>query len=284
MKLTNRLELPQPIVDAVRADEYSRGDSDMSVTQLLKPPRITALEAAHADEIEEDVSDRIFSLLGQCMHTVLERADKTGVCERRLSVEIEGIKVSGQMDRYEDGTLSDYKLVTAYKFKAPGVPEEYAAQVNCYAHLLRANGHPVKRLEIVGILRDWSKLEAQRDPEYPQRQVVVREVPMWSEAATEKYLRERVILHRQARVKLPLCSDAERWAKDPTWAVMKEGGKRAVRVYSVEKEAQAHAASATGLHVVFRPGVSVRCGNYCSVAKHCEQHQSTLRNTEDESA
>src|SRR3954463_10849323 len=38
MKLTNRLGLPEPIVAAVANDGYSRGDADISVTSLLKPP------------------------------------------------------------------------------------------------------------------------------------------------------------------------------------------------------------------------------------------------------
>lgn len=274
MKLTNRLNLPQPLVDAVKNDTYSRGEAAISVTSLLKPPRQLALETEHFDEIEEDASDRMWSLMGQVVHGILERADKTGIAERRLFVEVEGWKVSGQMDRYIDGVLQDYKVVTVYKFKDGGVPEEYEQQLNIYACLLRLNGHPVTGLQIVGILRDWSKLEARRDPEYPQTQVVVRDVPLWEPERAYQFMRERVILHQQARVKLPMCSDTDRWAKAPKFALMKVGGKRAVKLYDSEAEARAHASiDPKNLRVEVRPGESVRCAAYCAVAKFCTQYQ-----------
>lgn len=271
MKLTNRLNLPQPIVDAVRNDEYTKGDADISVTTLLKPARVVALERKHADAIEEDASERIFSLCGQVVHGILERADKTGIAERRLSVEVEGWRISGQMDRYVDGLLQDYKFVTAYKFKDGGVPEEYEQQLNIYAEILRRNGHPVTRLQIVGILRDWSKMEARRDENYPQEQIVVRDVALWPEEQAAKFLRERVILHQQAQVDLPICKADERWAKPDTWAVIKQGAKRATRVYENEAEALAHAAQDSSLYVKFRPGESIRCAAYCRVARFCTQ-------------
>src|SRR3990167_5596923 len=49
MKLTNKQGLPQPLVEAVRNDSYGRGDADISVTQLLAPPRKVALIHEHAD-------------------------------------------------------------------------------------------------------------------------------------------------------------------------------------------------------------------------------------------
>lgn len=274
MKLTNRLNLPQPIVDAVKNDSYSKDGADYSITGLLRPPRIAALEQKHFNELEEDASDRIWSLMGQVVHGILERADKTGIAERRLSLEIEGIKISGQMDRFTDGVLQDYKVVTVYKFKDGGVPKEYEEQLNCYAELLRQNGHPVTRLEIVGILRDWSKLESRRDETYPQTQIVVREVPLWPSEQAFKFLRERVILHKQAKGVLPLCTQEERWARPDTYAVIKQGAKRATRVYENEEEAIAHARQNSSLYVEKRPGENVRCQNYCSVSRFCAQFQA----------
>jgi hypothetical protein len=101
-------------VNVVANDEYSAGDADASVTELLGPPRKAVLEEQHADELEEDASDRIWSLFGQSLHSVLERANETGVAERRLSVDCEGWKVSGGMDLVcKDDILSDYKRLGA---------------------------------------------------------------------------------------------------------------------------------------------------------------------------
>lgn len=281
MKLTNRLMLPQPLVDAVKNDGYTSGDADISVTSLLSPPRKVALEKAHKDELEEDASERIWSLLGQSIHTILERAATTGVAERRLSIMVEGWKVSGGMDYYapdRQDLLQDYKCVTVWKFKGGGVPMEYEQQLNMYAEILRQNGHPIRKLQIVGILRDWSKMEAQRDPEYPQAQVVVRDVEVWPSAQAQAFIRERVLMHRAARYELPECTPEERWQKPDMYAVMKPGGKRAVKLHTSKADADAHAAEIKGAFVVKRPGESTRCKSYCSAAKFCSQYQNESGN------
>lgn len=280
MKLTNKLNLPQPIYDAVKNDPYSRGDSDESVTGILSPPRVRTLMKQHKDEISEDASDRIFSLCGQVMHGILERSNTTGIAERRLGIMVEGWRISGGMDAYyAEGLLQDYKFVTSWKFKTPGVPIEYEQQLNVYAEILRANGHPVTKLQIVGILRDWSKLEAARDPLYPQTQVVVRNVALWPSEKAYKFLVERVRLHKEAREKLPLCTAEERWAKPDVYAVMKRGRKTAVKLYDDEKLALAHAKTDDALSVVFRRGDSTRCAHYCAVAPFCTQRQEMTKDS-----
>jgi hypothetical protein len=275
VKLTNKLGLPQPIVDAVRNDGYTKGDADMSVTELLSPPRLVALKKAHESEIEEDVSDRIWSLVGQVMHGLLERANTIGIAERRLSIMLGGWKISGGMDLFhDDGTLSDYKFVTSYKFKSAGVPLEYEQQLNCYAEILRQNGHEVKKLQIVGILRDWSKLEAMRSPDYPQTQIVIRSVQLWPSETVLGFMSTRIQLHKNALLQLPNCADVDRWAKPDTFAVMKDGAKRAVRVLESKEEADALAATNAKYSVVARKGENTRCDHYCPVRQFCSQAQS----------
>lgn len=275
-KLTNLLGLPQPIVDAVRNDGYSKGDADISVTELISPPRLVALKHEHADKIEEDASDRIFSLLGQLMHGLLERANTTGVAERRLFAKINGWTVSGSMDaHYEHGLLQDYKLTTAYKFKGGKVDPQYEQQLNLYAVLLRKNKLPITKLEIVGVLRDWSKMEARRDAEYPQHQIIILPIPLWPAERAEAFMIERVQAHQDARKQMPLCSHEDRWAKPTTYAVMKQGAKRAVRVYETKEEAINHAAQAgDSFYVQRRESDNVRCENYCVVSEFCAQFKA----------
>lgn len=275
MKLTNRLDLPAAIVDAVRNDGYSRGAADISVTGLLKPPQITRLESLHQEEIEEDASDRIWSLLGQSIHTILERANRVAVAEQRLSITVEGWVVSGGMDVYAEGdTLIDYKVTSVWKV-IKGDLEEWERQLNLYAVILRHHGHLVKKLQVVAILRDWSKREAERDSNYPQAQVVNIDIPLWEETRATSYMRARVLLHQQEGV--PQCTPEDRWAQSDVWAVMKVGRKTAVRLYNSEAEADAHAAQESALFVMHRKGVSVRCASYCRVSQFCPQYQS-IRN------
>lgn len=100
MILTNRLGLPKSIENAVRNDGYSKGAAHISVTSLIGPARKRAIEMVHADEITEDVADRIWSLMGQVAHGILQRADsEDALTEQRLFIERHGWWISGQFDR-----------------------------------------------------------------------------------------------------------------------------------------------------------------------------------------
>lgn len=274
MKLTNKLGLPQALVDAVSNDPYSRGDAEISVTGLLKPLRAVMLERAHESEITEDVADRLYAMYGQVIHGVLERAntDRNVTTERRLFMEIDGVKISGAMDSMDakDGTLRDWKFVTSWKFKQGAVPIEWERQQNAYAELLRHNGFEVKALEVVGLLRDHSKLEAKRDGSYPQLPVARMPIPLWPREKALAYLKGRIAEYKLAKTNLPECSPEDRWAKSDVYAVMKEGRKSAVKLYDSELSAQMHAVEVGG-YVVKRPGEQTRCENYCSVAPFCDQ-------------
>jgi hypothetical protein len=281
MKITNKQNLPDAIFQAVKNDGYTRGDADISVTELIGPPRLVALKREFYSQLEEDASDRIWSLMGQSIHTILERANRKGIAERRLTLECEGWKLSGGMDLYdEDGVLVDYKTTSAWSVKG-GTKDEWEKQLNVYAEILRANGHPVKGLRIIAILRDWSKLEAQRSEDYPRSQVVSFEVKLWEQSESQKYIRERVILHKQARPSLPECSPSDMWQKPGVFALMKTGGKRAVKLYDNAKDAEAHASTDSNLFVQFRAGQNVRCENYCAVASFCTQFQQSKKEVEE---
>ena len=281
MKLTNKLGLPQPLVDAIANDEYSRGDSDISVTQLIGPPRITELERRHAEDLEEDASDRIFSLFGQAIHTILERANKVGLAEQRLYANVGGWKVSGQFDRmafHEDESgrhmMQDYKTAKVNEVMY-GVKPERELQLNCLAELARLHGHQIDGLEAIFILRDWSKVRAANGGGYPPLGVARIPVPLWDSERAQRYLAERVALHRAVRegaIPPPECSPEERWQDPDKWAVMQPGKKRALKLCDWEAEAVAYANNVNKpTYIERRPSVSVRCQFYCSVAPVCDQ-------------
>ena len=241
---------PEALVRAVERDEYSRGEGvNRSVTGLLAPPRQAALKEIHGHEIVEDVSDRTYALYGQLIHLLLERAgeqSRNQINEARFFAEVNGWKISGQTDTLtltEDQKsliITDYKFVTAYKFKRNYsgelvVPEEYVQQLNLYAYLLKSGvapalgmlqennermRFPVDGLKIVAIYRDWSKLEAKRDKNYPQLGAETHDIPLWSEERAKAFMEERVRLHQAAENDLPECTDDERWAKPDKYALM----------------------------------------------------------------
>ena len=275
-RLTNRLGLPQPIYDAVANDDYDPGDSQITVTQLLSPPRQVRLIQVWPDAIEEDVADRIWSLLGQSVHTILERADTTGITEQRLYTDVLGWKVSGRFDRIAafDEVMQDYKTASVYEVKS-GIREEREQQLNLLAHLARLAGYEIEKLQAVFILRDWSKRRAARERGYPGRQVVVFEIPVWSETRCLEFLEQRVRMHQEAVHVLPHCTDEDRWISENVWAVRKPQNKKAMNggLHDTPEGAADWAAKNAPLDfkIDFRPGESVRCESYCLASQVCEQ-------------
>lgn len=277
MNLTNVHGLPDALVNAVRNDPYT-GGGDISVTKLIDSPKRRYLNKQFKDFVVEDVSERIWSLMGQAVHTVLERAGTSALVEQRLYAEIDGWKLSGQFDRLHvaDGIMQDWKVCSVYK--ATG-DISWERQLNLLRWLAHKNGVTVSRLQVVAIFRDWKKSEAQRKPEYPQRNVTVIEVPVWTLDEAERYAAERVALHKQAEQGIEIdCTEEERWYSGTTYALMKDGGKRAKKVSETLSDL---GDIPEGHYVEERPGVSRRCEGYCEVAPFCKQYQS-FRQTQTE--
>jgi hypothetical protein len=276
MKITNKHNLPEAIVNAVRNDKYVRSTDPkhFSCTGLLRPSRQRALEKQYGDEIEEDASDRIWALFGQAVHVVCERGNVSDLVETRFSSKFDEYTVSAQIDSLglKDGVLTDYKTTSVYKIKNSKEGDaDWTAQLNIQAELLRRNGHIVKKLQIVALLRDHSRSQAARDFNYPDTPVVVVPIAMWTEEKTVAFITARIKSHMSAEIELPFCSKEERWASDPVYAVMKHGRKTAVKLFDNESEAKSMIGDSKEMYLQVRPGESRRCADYCSVAKFCSQ-------------
>lgn len=281
--LTNLLDLPLPIVRAVAADPYDNQGSDATVTELIGPPRLGALRRAHAAEIVEDASQRIWSLWGRAIHHILEQAGRDlpdTLTEERLFTTVRGWKVSGALDTHSlvNHRLSDYKAVAWYGVK-DGAKDEYVAQANLLTLLLRQHKHRVEQAEVVVLVRDHRQSDFKRYAAdgYPETPIKKLPVILWSVEEQARYLDERVRLHQEARAALkagaalPHCTPTERWQRPTVWAVVKDGNKKATKLCKSEDEAIAVIGEAPKMHVEFRPGVAVRCSAYCQVASQCRQ-------------
>jgi hypothetical protein len=74
---------------------------------------------------------------------------------------------------------------------------------------------------------------------------------------------------------IPPCSKEERWEKGEKWAVMKNGRKSAIRLLDSEAEARDMAEGLGKDHyVAYRPGISVKCEDYCSACEYCSFYKS----------
>ncbi len=292
-RLTNKLRLPSPIVKAVMNDPYDNRKSDFTPSILLTPPRARALINQHRNEITEDVSDKLWALMGQIGHTILERAGDKNIIERRFFAKVASFMVSGQADlilqpqsisdamhsEEINAELVDYKFCSVWTAKE-GVKTEWTQQLNILKYLASEDENPVtiNKANIIAIFRDWSKPKARREKDYPQSQVQVMPVELWSLEKTEAFICERIAAHISAETTLPLCTDEERWHTPDKWAVLKKGNKRAHRLLDNEQQANAMATQEK-MVVEFRLGESKRCADYCKAFPFCTQAQSENQTT-----
>jgi hypothetical protein len=287
MTLTNHLNLPAPLVAACE-DHHVTSGSDLSLTSVYAPAKQVAIQKLHRDAITEDASQRIWSVLGQGVHTILERAAKAdGIVtfsEERWERPVLGWRVACRIDHLtlEPAlhALTDYKVTSVWSVK-DGAKDEWVKQVNLqYLFAPDYIRTQITKLQVVAILRDWRKNERLRFDDYPAEQVVVVPIPLWPTAKTAAYLEERVAIHQQAQLgNLPDCTPEERWERPTIFAVHKKGNKGATRLYEVRALAEQLVASQPGLELKIRPGESPRCAQYCLALPFCPQGQALVRPT-----
>lgn len=270
MKYTNKLNLPEPLVNALMHDEYNAGHSNYTPSSLLRPAYMQKLEATN--EPEQDVSDMVFAMMGKAVHKVIETTgtgNKSFFSEERVYMKFEKWTISMMFDSLfldaKEGILDDYKSSTVYKFTkdyrgAMREAPDWDFQLNMGAYILRKGGyvtqpiplsklapgevpyykipfHPIHitQIRIIGILKDFYKTKAKRDKLYPQSPIQVRGFSIWSDEKIEKEIRYRAN-ERDLAKKLDLsvvtpCSNEEVWATDDCYALMKKGRKSAVKLF-----------------------------------------------------
>ena len=287
MIITNKQGLPAPVVALLTRNYYSKGKSQYSVTEVIAPPRIKRLREQYDDVIEMDATELIASQFGTFMHGKLESHEiENHINEERIFAHINDVTFSGQIDLQEitpkGVIITDYKFVKAWS--AMNSQSSWETQLNIYKWLVET----VKKTKVIGLrvcafIKDFDKNSASRNERYPQAEAVMLEFPLWDSVKTETYIRDRLEMHREAKMQhdfgeeLQLCTNEERWAKETVYAVKREGRKTAIKLFTTIEEANELAEKEKG-YVETRPGEYTRCaGNYCQVAKWCTQYQSELK-------
>jgi hypothetical protein len=287
MKITNKQNLPAPIVALVSRNYYSKGASQYSVTELMSPPKIRRLREQYDADMEIDVTKMIASQLGTFMHGKLEAKEVEGYTnEERIFTEVDGVVISGAIDlqqQVEGGVvIIDYKFVKAWSVKQG--KDDWTTQLNIYKWLVESVKRvPVKGLQICAIIKDYSAHDTSEG--YPEAEAVMIDIPMWDSVTTEAYVRKRLEMHRNAKVnhefgeELQACTDEERWMSETVFAVKREGRKSAIRLFKTMEEATELAEKEKG-YVETRKGEPKRCtGDFCGVSKWCKQYQGEINVT-----
>jgi len=287
MNIENRNKIPEPLVRAIKSNWYSGTGEDRfaSITELIKPTKILVLEQRHRDAISRDASDLIWTIMGSALHKVVEAsAHEDSLAEERLEVILKGEKISGGVDLYEKGVISDFKFTSVWNYLYGSRKEDWEIQLNCYAYLYRRHGFEVKSLRVIAIFRDWQRFKSEQEAGYP-RQVEVIPVDIWDDARVEQYIIDRINDIKSAQSLpddfIPECSPQERWQPDTQYAVYKAGGSRALRVFGTYEEAEAFISNhkeADNLRIITRQEQPRRCMNYCSVNQFCHFYRELAGN------
>lgn len=282
MKLTNKFNIPQTFVNVLERPTYTRGKAHISATQLLNSPKIVALSKKFEHELEQDVSDMVWSLFGSAVHNILEHGkDDHHIVEQRIHAELDGWHITGAIDLQEveaDGIrIKDYKVTSAWTVMNDKI--EWEQQLNIYAWLVeKIKKVPVISTGIVAIIRDWNRREAQNKEGYPESPIKEIPIKLWSFEDREQFIAERISKHSacdfamETEMSLPDCTPAEMWEKPTTWAVKKKGGIKAKKVYDQEQYAvEALKDLGDEYEIEVRPGERTRCANFCPVNMYCQQ-------------
>jgi hypothetical protein len=282
MKLSNDYLLPASLVSVIESKNYDLSKSDplrIGVTTLNNPPRIRQLSVRHCNEIEEDVSEQLFRVLGDAVHYILAKTEQNKkLIEEKLTEVVDGITLVAKPDLYDDElkTIEDYKITTVWSVKS--IKQDWLTQLNCYSWMLTKAGFEVKKAYINAILKDWSKNEKLRfGRDYPEIPFKRIEVPLWSFETQDKYIKDRIALYKStlnlSDIDLPICSSEERWASPDKWAIHKNKNKTAKKLCSSYEEACEYVSkikdTKNKYNIIKREGNDIRCTGYCSCNSFC---------------
>lgn len=284
MIITNNLNLPSALVEAVSTDRHNK-NGQYSATTLLKGTCETILMKRHWNEIKTDVSENIWQIFGTAVHSIFEKQKDNSFKEEFFAVDVSNSKVTGRVDSYdmENETIVDWKTASVWKVQFKDF-SDWKRQGVIYAWLLKKNGLNVKKCRFIALLKDHSKSKARFDASYPQSPVYVYESAVKEKdlEEIEKFIKEKVRnLEESEKVddeKLSPCTADERWATEGKWKAKKEGRKTALKVCDTEEEAKAVIKDITGGYVEYVAGSSKKCIDYCSCKEFCPFYKKKIEN------
>ncbi len=276
-QFTNENNYPHWLYHTLTTNNYSKGTrpSDISVTRLIDSPQVNQLRFEHSNELIEDVKDRVWSIWGSAVHSVVESTNESNsdvLTEKRFYNEYDNKVVTGQIDVYDmtDKILYDVKTVSAWNL-VNGHKKSWEFQLNVLADIMIANGWKVKGIAIVAVARDWNARQASTTEAYPQHAMTVVDIPLWIPSIRKKYIDQQLSRHFKEE---HYCTPEERWQSEEKWAVMKDGRKNALRLTDSEEEANKYIMDLidpTKAYIEHREGSPKRCWSYCNVRNFCPQ-------------
>lgn len=286
MIYTNRHNLPEEIVKVLTKNRYNENNEDLgdySATTLVAPIQQTILKRRYPDKLKTfDVIDMFHSFVGSIAHKVLEEhGSDASLVEKRFYANVLGKKISGQVDHYKDGVITDYKSTKAYKIMN-GDFSDWEQQLNIYAWLARANSFEVNKLRIFAFILDWKNTEAYKK-DYPKCPIVEIVLDLWDMTIQTAYVNaavdDLIYNHNRLDEDLPQCTPREMWQDVKDFAIVKNGSTRARKCFTDAKTAKSHLATMANksdYEVIKRMTARTRCLYHCPVSNLCAQNRKLL--------
>lgn len=292
--------------------DYVNEPNYISATSLMKPIRQLLLPALvpPTARVMPDVEDYISRALGHSLHDSIEKAWIKGYAknlkklgypdsliervkinpedkdltpetipiylEQRAIREHRSYRIGGKFDMVKEGIVHDNKSTSAYSWVFGGKDDDYALQGSIYRWL-----NPKKITEdiirINFIFTDWQRAQAKSNPNYPQRRVESREIPLLSMKQTEEWIDWK--LNQIEKYKgapenqIPECTDAELWMSDPAFKYYADPNKtdgRSTKNFTTIHEANQFKTEKGKGIVITVPAQPKRCG-YCDSFSICSQ-------------
>lgn len=288
MKITNKYNLPQALVDLIKNSQFGHTEKCYSATTILNPTRFIILNRRHNDEIEIDASQCINQVLGTATHSLIEKFDKTGFAEIYLKEEIrDGYFLTGKCDLYDEVNfaLVDYKTANVWKIKFSDF-DDWRRQGLIYSWLLIKKGHYVERIRFHALLKDWTarekRLADMKGEFYPESQVYTYELKITSAdlIEIEKFIRDKfdelIEAEKLSDDDLLDCGKKDTWYTGDKFAVYGTNKNKAMRVFDTYEEANDYLNNKGGVEIVARKGEYRRCQDYCECCKFCKYYKERM--------
>jgi uncharacterized protein YbaR (Trm112 family) len=279
MKLTNRLGFPPAFVIAAGSHTYPQKPERIGVTQLIDSPKVRRLTIEKYDSITVDIEDFMVAMLGTAFHGVLEK-NRPLYCEVEKKWEYPisqnpPLLLVGKADVVSQDEIRDYKLMSAFSWIFDK-DKHFVEQLNILNFLrYKIEGIISKKLIVDCFIKDWSKYQAQKDPDYPQEKYFCREVAVWPMEQTIAFIKDRLKLHLDSAYE---CTKTDKWIRFGKFAVMEKDKKKAMRLLDTAPEAMAYIEE-KGLTDKYSKGTVTieqrkteanRCLNCCNCRSVCE--------------
>ena len=309
MPYTNDRKIPLSVAVWLARDLYDRDPTYISGSELQRSNRQIVLGRRVSQDV--DLSQVLAARLGNAINDAIDGAwkspnlmryvelagfnplfeyevnpdvptqGKTPIyIQKRYDEPFLGRVLSGAPDMILNGRLFDYKSTSVFLYQKK-TPADYMWQLTTYRYLAR---HLIddNTATIQFILKDWSRMRASKDPNYPQTPCPTMLVRVGTAEECKARLESRITeldsLMSLDDEDLPLCTDEELWLDPPTFAYYKNAAAptsgRATRVFDTLLEAQTFQASQGGVgRIDVRKGQPKAC-EYCSASTICQQRAS----------